>query len=113
MVHALAAHLSVPATAANIRLTARSFRRVSTSSPSSSNSELSLVFVCSSFLLHGCQVAPIFFDTHIYEIGPCPTVSSNDINPINISSLIFHAPKIKGRKRRNGKFSRSEYIYTH
>ena len=49
-------------------------------------SSFSVGLAASWFLLHGCHVAPIFWDMHTLDIGPCPTVRSKDINPNNISS---------------------------
>lgn len=91
--HALAAHLSPPAAAARTRRTppwtARSLRRLFSSDDD--NSQCSDVSnFPSSFLLHGCQVAPTLAGMHMSEIGPCNTVSSSDINPSSISSASYH-----------------------
>lgn len=93
--HTCSAHLSPPPPA-KIRLapppTQRSLRR--RSSPASSN------IFDSSLLLHGCHVSPTDFDIHILEIWPCPTVSSNDMNPssINSSSSLSQNKQLKNYK---------------
>ena len=50
-----------------------------------SDSSVVVVF-SSSNLMHGCQIAPTFFDIHIVGISLCPTVGSKDMNPSSINS---------------------------
>lgn len=90
----LAPHLSYPAAAKTRRALPPEFERTADKSllrPLSSSSELglspsSLSLTVSCFLLHGCQVAPTDLDMQMSEMGPCPTVSSNDRKPSSISS---------------------------
>jgi hypothetical protein len=67
--------------------TISSFRRLLSESSSSSSISCSL--------LHGCHDAPTLSDTHIFDIGPCPTVRSNEINPNSISSALNKKPRKK------------------
>lgn len=85
----LAPHLSYPAAAKTRRALPPELERTADKSllrPLSSSSELGLSPSSLSCFLHGCQVAPTDLDMQMSEMGPCPTVSSNDRKPSSISS---------------------------